>query len=105
MATFGKDIPELVTLATTLDQWRNETGHVVLLGITHAKAEGVNRLTKLAYQVTFGLHNVTYQQRRANWTTSHAAPAHTDYLASPPALRPHDQPAPHPHETQRAIFV
>ncbi|WP_018635270.1 transposase [Parafrankia elaeagni] len=76
MATFGKDIPELVTLATTLDQWRDETAHAVLLGITNAKAEGVNRLTELVYRVAFGLRNVAHQQRRASWAASRRTRPH-----------------------------
>nr|WP_322767467.1 transposase [Frankia sp. Cr1] len=64
-ATFGKDIAELVTLAETIDSWRNEIANAVLLGITNAAAEGVNRLTTLIYRVAFGLRNVANQLRRA----------------------------------------
>ena len=88
-----QDIPELVTLATTAD--------AVLLGITNAKAEGVNRLTKFVYRVAFGLRNVANQQRRASWVTP-AAPAPTDYLTSPPTRRPRNQPTTHPREVRRA---
>ncbi|WP_349816956.1 transposase [Frankia sp. Cppng1_Ct_nod] len=66
-ATFGRDIPELVTLAETIDSWRDEIANAVTLGITNAAAEGVNRLSKLIYRVAFGLRNVVNQQRRARY--------------------------------------
>ncbi|WP_239341917.1 transposase [Frankia sp. CiP3] len=75
VATFGRDVPELVTAAETIDQWRDEITAGVLTGITNAAAEGINRLTKLIYRVGFGMTNVADQQRRARYTASRAARA------------------------------
>lgn len=69
-ATIGATIPEVVTLAETISEWRVEITNAVLHGLSNAAAEGVNRLTKLVYRTAFGLRNVTNQQRRARYTAS-----------------------------------
>ncbi|OHV43426.1 hypothetical protein CC117_32675 [Parafrankia colletiae] len=69
-ATFGKDVPEVVTLAETISDWRNEIATALLLGISNAAAEAVNRVTKLVYRTAFGLRNVPNQQRRASYAGS-----------------------------------
>ncbi|MEX5638164.1 transposase, partial [Parafrankia sp. FMc2] len=69
-ATVGAAVPEIVTLAETISTWRVEITNALLHGLSNAAAEGVNRLTKLAYRTAFGLRNVTHQQRRARYTAS-----------------------------------
>jgi transposase len=69
-ATFGRDIPEIVTLAETISQWRNEIAAAVLLGISNAAAEAVNRVTELLYRTAFGMRDVSHQQRRASYAAS-----------------------------------
>jgi transposase len=73
VVTFGRDIPELVTLAETIDKWLEEITNGVLLGITNAAAEGVNRMTKLVYRGAFGFRNVANQQLRARYVASRAS--------------------------------
>nr|WP_284346970.1 transposase [Frankia sp. Cppng1_Ct_nod] len=73
VATFGRDLPELVTLAETTDTWLTEITNGVLTGLTNAAAEGINRITKLVYRGAFGFRNVTNQQLRARYIASRAA--------------------------------
>ncbi|WP_431607147.1 transposase [Protofrankia symbiont of Coriaria ruscifolia] len=73
VAILGRDIPELVTLAETIDTWLEEITKAVLTGVTNAAAEGVNRITKLVYRGAFGFRNVTNQQLRARYVASRAA--------------------------------
>ncbi|WP_230204833.1 transposase [Parafrankia elaeagni] len=69
-ATTGATVPEVVTLAETVSDWRVEITGAVLHGLSNAAAEGVNRLIKLVYRTAFGLTNVANQQRRARYTAS-----------------------------------
>ena len=87
-ATFGRDIPEIVTLAETISQWRNEIAAAVLLGISNAAAEAVNRVTKLLYRTAFGMRNVSHQQRRASYAASRST--RPDWL---PAVATHPKSA------------
>ncbi len=69
-ATTGATVPEVVTLAETISDWRVEITNSILYGLSNAAAEGVNRLIKLVYRTAFGLTNVANQQRRARYTVS-----------------------------------
>jgi transposase len=69
-ATTGATVPEIVTLAETISDWRVEITGAVLHGLSNAAAEGVNRLIKLVYRTAFGLTNVANQQRRARYVAS-----------------------------------
>lgn len=52
-ATYGH-IPELVTLARTVDRWRQEIINAVLLGVSNARSEGLNRVLKLEGRKAYG---------------------------------------------------
>jgi hypothetical protein len=41
------DIPELLTLASTISAWENELVRAVLTGVTNARLESLNRIAKL----------------------------------------------------------
>ncbi len=69
-ATTGATVPEIVTLAETISEWRNEIAAALLHGLSNAAAEDVNRLIKLVYRSAFGLTNVANQQRRARRAAS-----------------------------------
>jgi len=69
-ATVGHTIPEIITLAGTISDWRDEIGNALLHGLSNAAAEGVNRLIKLVYRSAFGMTNVANQQRRARYAAS-----------------------------------
>lgn len=58
------DIPELITLATTISRWENEIVAAVLTGITNARSEGLNRVAKLQARNAYGLRNPVNQRRR-----------------------------------------
>ena len=47
----GSQIPELLTLATTIDQWWPEINAFVRTAITNARTEGYNRLPKQVKRV------------------------------------------------------
>ncbi|AEH07618.1 transposase IS204/IS1001/IS1096/IS1165 family protein [Candidatus Protofrankia datiscae] len=69
-ATTGATVPEIVTLAETVSDWRVGITGAILHGLSNAAAEGVNRLIKLVYRTAFGLTNVPNQQRRARYVAS-----------------------------------
>jgi len=58
------DIPELITLATTISRWEDEITAAVITGITNATAESLNRLAKLEARLAYGFRNPLNQQRR-----------------------------------------
>jgi transposase len=58
------DIPELLTLATTVDTWWPEINAFVQTGITNAATEGYNRLVKQVKRVGCGFRNPTNSARR-----------------------------------------
>jgi transposase len=58
------DIPELVTLASTVSRWENEITAAVITGITNATSESLNRLAKLEARLAYGFRNPLNQRRR-----------------------------------------
>jgi transposase len=58
------DIPELISLATTISRWEDQIVAAVLTGITNATAESLNRLAKLEARQAYGFANPLNQQRR-----------------------------------------
>ncbi|MEV8634577.1 ISL3 family transposase [Streptosporangium sp. NPDC051023] len=50
-------VPELVTLAQTIDAWWPETLAFITTGVTNARTEGTNRLINDAARVAFGFRN------------------------------------------------
>jgi len=57
-------IPELLTLATTVDTWWPEINAFVTTGITNAGTEGYNRLVKQVKRVACGFRNRENSARR-----------------------------------------
>ena len=58
------DIPELITLATTIARWEDEITAAVVTGITNATSESLNRLAKLEARLAYGFRNPLNQRRR-----------------------------------------
>ena len=56
-------IPELLTLATTIDTWWPEINAFIATGIT-ARTEGYNRLAKQVKRVGCGFRNPEHSARR-----------------------------------------
>jgi transposase len=57
-------IPELLTLATTIDTWWPEINAFITTGITNARTEGYNRLVKQVKRVACGFRNTENSARR-----------------------------------------
>jgi transposase len=57
-------IPELLTLATTIDTWWPEINAFVTTGITNVGTEGYNRLAKQVKRVACGFRNRSNSARR-----------------------------------------
>jgi len=73
-------IPELLTLAATIDTWWREINTFVQTGITNARTEGYNRLVKQVKRSGCGFRNrensarrirfhCTRKRRTATWTS------------------------------------
>lgn len=58
------DIPELLTLATTVDAWWPEINAFLRTGITNARTEGYNRLIKTVKRSACGFRNRENSARR-----------------------------------------
>ncbi|MDT0347605.1 transposase [Streptomyces litchfieldiae] len=58
-------LPELVTLAETVEQWWNGIETYLITGITSAASEGNNRLIKLEARNAFGFRNRESQRLRS----------------------------------------
>jgi transposase len=58
------EIPELLTLATTIDTWWPEINAFITTGITNARTEGYNRLVKQVKRVACGFRNTENSARR-----------------------------------------
>jgi transposase len=63
-------IPELLTLARTIDRWRDEIVAAVLLGVSNARSEGLNRVIKLEGRKAYGFRNPVNQRRRLRYATT-----------------------------------
>ena len=61
------DIPEVTTLATTVETWWPEILGFLQTGITNAGTEGRNRLVKDAARVAFGFRSLDNQRRRVRF--------------------------------------
>ena len=57
-------IPELLTLAATIDTWWPEINAFIATGITNARTEGYNRLAKQVKRVGCGFRNPEHSARR-----------------------------------------
>jgi transposase len=59
-----EDIPELVTLASTVFRWEKQVVTAVLTGVTNAATESLNRIAKLEARLAYGFRNPASQRRR-----------------------------------------
>jgi transposase len=66
-------LPELTTLAETVDQWWDGIEAYVLTGITNAASEGNNRVIKLDARCAFGYRNRANQRLRSRSATTRRA--------------------------------
>jgi transposase len=64
-------IPELITLAETVEAWWPETLAFITTRVTNARTEGTNRLIKDAARVAFGFRNLDNQRRRVRLACTH----------------------------------
>jgi transposase len=58
------DIPELLSLATTISRWEDQIVCAILTGVTNATSESLNRLAKLEARLAYGFRNPANQRRR-----------------------------------------
>jgi len=63
-------LPELVTLARTLDRWHEPLITTLLTGVSNARSKGLNRVIKLEGRKAYGFRNPTNQRRRQRYTTT-----------------------------------
>lgn len=66
-------LPELLSLAETIDQWWNQIEAYIWTGITNAASEGNNRLIKLEARNAFGFRNRENQRLRSRCATTRRA--------------------------------
>ena len=62
------DIPEVTTLATTIEAWWPAVEAAITTGYSNARSEGYNRLAKHQGRNAFGFRNVENQRRRIRWS-------------------------------------
>jgi len=70
------DIPEVPTLAATVDRWWSEIAAFIDTGHSNAKSEGINRVIKLVARAAFGFRNATNQRLRTRCVTTRRARGH-----------------------------
>lgn len=81
----ARDIPELHTLASTVETWWPEIEAFIDTGITNAKTEGLNRLVKQVKRSGCGFRNVANQHRRVRFHCTRTHRAATAVSRSLPA--------------------
>jgi transposase len=57
-------VPEVTTLARTIDAWWPQILAFIDTGITNARTEATNRMVKDAARIAFGFRNLDNQRRR-----------------------------------------
>jgi transposase len=70
------DIPEVRTLAATVDRWWTEVAAFIDTGHSNAKSEGINRVIKLVARNAFGFRNADNQRLRTRCVTTRRARGH-----------------------------
>jgi transposase len=70
------DIPEVRTLAVTVDRWWTEIAAFIDTGHSNAKSEGINRVIKLVARNAFGFRNADNQRLRTRCVTTRRARGH-----------------------------
>jgi transposase len=58
------DIPEIATIARTVDRWAPAITAAILLGDSNARSKGLNRVAKLEATNAYGFRNPAHQRRR-----------------------------------------
>ena len=61
------DIPEITTLAETIETWWPAIEAGITTGYSNARSEGYNRLAKHQGRNAFGFRNVANHRRRIRW--------------------------------------
>ena len=69
-------IPEVRTLAATVDRWWTEIAAFIDTGHSNAKSEGINRVIKLVARNTFGFRNADNQRLQTRCVTTRRARGH-----------------------------
>ncbi|MFJ7529372.1 transposase [Streptomyces griseus] len=69
-------MPEVRTLAATVDRWWPEIAAFINTGHSNAKNEGINRVIKLVARAVFGFRNAMNQRLRTRCVTTHRARGH-----------------------------
>jgi transposase len=80
-------IPELKTLANTIEKWQQPVIDAVLTGYSNAKAEAHNRTAKLVARTARGFANPANQARRVRMATTRAARLGTRPRKPPPSRK------------------
>ncbi|MCP3820573.1 ISL3 family transposase [Streptomyces sp. A3M-1-3] len=70
------DVPEVTTLAATVDRWWPEIAAFIDTGHSNAKSEGINRVIKLVARNAFGFRNADNQRLRTRCVTTRRARGH-----------------------------
>ncbi|MEU2496011.1 transposase [Streptomyces sp. NPDC007883] len=70
------DIPEVRTLAATVDRGWPEIAAFIDTGHSNAKSEGINRVIKLVARNAFGFRNADSQRLRTRCVTARRARGH-----------------------------
>jgi transposase len=60
-------VPEIHTLATTVDTWQAPIIAAIDTGLSNARSEGYNRIVKHIGRIAFGFRNSDNQRRRIRW--------------------------------------
>ncbi len=60
-------VPEIHTLATTVDTWQQPIIAAIDTGLSNARSEGYNRIVKHIGRIAFGFRNSDNQRRRIRW--------------------------------------
>jgi transposase len=63
-------LPELLTVARTIDRWRDPLITAILTGVSNARTEGLNRVIKLEGRKAYGFRNPSNQRQRLRYTTT-----------------------------------
>lgn len=90
-----EDIPEILSLATTIGTWAHGIVTAIVLGVSNARSEGLNRVAKLEARKAYGLRNPANQRRRVRWaaTRSDRRPHTVTRKRSPKVIEQNHQPA------------
>jgi len=78
-------VPEIHTLATTVDTWQQPIIAAIDTGLSNARSEGYNRIVKHIGRIAFGFRNSDNQRRRIRWAcTRHTRPVPSRITAPRP---------------------